>query len=90
MTTTKDVETRPRKLIAANAAGGQWGIAYKNAKRDEDDLCMGTKLRDDWEAIAAQIVAVPDMLAVLRAVAEAGDPVLKVKAKAALKKAGSR
>jgi hypothetical protein len=83
-------DTRPRKLLQAAAAGGQWGIVYKNAKRDEDDLCMGSKLVDGWEAIAAQIVAVPDMLAALREVEkDSDDSNLRRLARAALRKAGA-
>jgi hypothetical protein len=89
---TPDDTARPRKLLTGAAPGGQWGIAYKDAKRDDDDLCHGSKLVDGWEAITAQIVAVPIMLAVLRAVANGnGDAAtLRALAKRALKAAGTK
>jgi hypothetical protein len=85
--TTRDDTLRPRKMIAV---GNQWGVCYRDAKRGDDDLCMGSIFVDGWEAIAAQIVAVPDMLAVLRICAAVSDePDLRRAAKAALKKAGA-
>jgi hypothetical protein len=88
MTQMTDIETRPRRVLQV---GTQWGVSYKNAKRGDDDLCMGSIYFDGWETVAAQIVAVPDMLAVLRICAAVSDePDLRRAAKAALKKAGSR
>jgi hypothetical protein len=85
---TNDAETRPRKLLAGRV---QWGVAYKDAARGDEDLCMGTVHMEGWEQITAQIVAVPLMLEALRRVAnESADPSLKALAKRALKAAGTR
>jgi hypothetical protein len=85
MTTTDDA--RPRRVVTV---GNMWAVAYARAKRGEEDLCQGSILAEGWEAVAAQIVAVPFMLEVLRAVAEESpDLRLKRLAERALKKAGT-
>lgn len=81
------IPSGPWKVILA---GNQWGISRAKAARGEDDICMGSKYRDNWEDIAKAIAALPAVLDALIAVdghAGIGEP-LRGQIRAALKAAG--
>lgn len=48
------------------AAGSQWSVERKGAKRGEDAMCNGSQLADDWKANSRLIAAAPDLLDALR------------------------
>jgi hypothetical protein len=82
------IDTRTRRVLIS---GGEWSVALKAAKPHDAPLCSGPTDTPRWQAIAKEVVAVPDMVVALRAVLrESDDPHLRHLARNALTLAGDR